>query len=539
MNFRSSLPLRFAMWGGLLISGWLLIAGDPTKTVRTEETKAVAALDRVPADTDVFVHVRVGDILQSPVGKEIVTGLGKQIEPLLKRFEEEFGFSLLNIDQFTLWQPRLADDGGQEAGFLFQTAKPYNADTLRKVWADPKAKADPKVDAIPTRGGFAVHLTDANTFAIMHKALVKDYLQPKPVKVKALENALKIAREKHAVVVGINFASLPAEFFNDGNVFLRPFFPLLKDNRGLIVLDVDKEVRGRIEINCKSADVATDALRSWNLLMQVASDGIDFLTKEGDKDLNFMNPYLKEVQAAIKASKAKTEGSDLHVSAAMKGGVAYSKLVAEIIKAIYGVSEAAQDAQSTNNLKQIGLALHSYHDANGGLPPQTICDKKGKPLLSWRVAILPYIEQENLYKQFKLDEPWDSEHNIKLAEVKVKVFMLPGEKVEKLTLTPYRCFFGNGAAFDRLKMTKLTDFRDGTSNTLMVAEAAESVVWTKPDDLEFSPKKDMKELLRLSRDRITVLYGDGSVRRLNKSVAESTIKLLIQKSDGQVIPQLD
>src|SRR5438045_1511259 len=66
---------------------------------------------------------------------------------------------------------------------------------------------------------------------------------------------------------------------------------------------------------------------------------------------------------------------------------------------------------SSNNLKQIALAFHSFHDTYGGMPAAAICDKAGKPLLSWRVAILPWIEEGALYKQFKLDEPWDSKHN--------------------------------------------------------------------------------------------------------------------------------
>jgi Protein of unknown function (DUF1559) len=70
---------------------------------------------------------------------------------------------------------------------------------------------------------------------------------------------------------------------------------------------------------------------------------------------------------------------------------------------------------STNNLKQIALAFHSYHDATNGLP-SNITDKDGKPLLSWRVAILPYVEESQVYKQFNLEEPWDSATNKKLIE---------------------------------------------------------------------------------------------------------------------------
>src|SRR5439155_13938759 len=106
-----------------------------------------------------------------------------------------------------------------------------------------------------------------------------------------------------------------------------------------------------------------------------------------------------------------------------------------------------------------------------------------------RVAILPYVEEHELYKQFKLDEPWDSEHNKKLLEKMPKVYAPVGVKTRAPHTTFYQAFVGPGAAFEDGMKVKLTNFFDGTSNTLMVAEAAEPVPWTKPDDLPFDPKK--------------------------------------------------
>src|SRR5262249_34008276 len=74
----------------------------------------------------------------------------------------------------------------------------------------------------------------------------------------------------------------------------------------------------------------------------------------------------------------------------------------------------ANRKQSQNNLKLIGLAFHNYLSTYGVFPASASFKKGKKPLLSWRVAILPFIEQEALYKKFKLDEPWDSPHNKKL-----------------------------------------------------------------------------------------------------------------------------
>ncbi|MBV9126015.1 MAG: DUF1559 domain-containing protein, partial [Planctomycetes bacterium] len=78
------------------------------------------------------------------------------------------------------------------------------------------------------------------------------------------------------------------------------------------------------------------------------------------------------------------------------------------------VRRSNERIQSINNLKQIALAFHSMNDTYNFMPPAAICGKDGRPLLSWRVAILPYIEQQNLYNQFRLDEPWDSPTNKKL-----------------------------------------------------------------------------------------------------------------------------
>src|SRR5262249_3522584 len=153
-------------------------------------------------------------------------------------------------------------------------------------------------------------------------------------------------------------------------------------------------------------------------------------------------------------------------------------------------SNVFQRRTSQNNLKQIGLALHNYHDANGRFPPAAICDKAGKPLLSWRVAILPYIEQMALYNQFKLDEPWDSEHKKQFSAVMVKLFTQPGHpNDEPAGTTHYRVFVGGGALFEEKRGVRLTEITDGTSITLMVVEAKGGVPWAKPDELTYSPDK--------------------------------------------------
>ena len=161
---------------------------------------------------------------------------------------------------------------------------------------------------------------------------------------------------------------------------------------------------------------------------------------------------------------------------------------------------AAQRTQSSNNLKQMALALHVYHDTNKHLPPVGLSSRQrgdGKPLLSWRVAILPYIEQGPLFQMFDLNEAWDHPTNQKLISRMPRVYHMPGEPDENLKAgkTHYRTLDGPSTmlapsqrlgpgAWLRAKYS-LGNVPDGTSNTIMIVEASEPTVWTRPDDLVF------------------------------------------------------
>lgn len=199
------------------------------------------------------------------------------------------------------------------------------------------------------------------------------------------------------------------------------------------------------------------------------------------------------------------------------------------------VQLAAQRTRSANNLKQIGLALHNYHDVNGGFPAAAICDRDGKPLLSWRVAILPYLEHEPLYKAFKLDEPWNSEHNQKLLERMPKQYAAVRGNNDNKYDTFYRVFQGGGALFEANKLVGLAKILDGSSNTIMAVEAGEAVPWTKPDVLSFDKSKPLPKLGGLFDGNFHVLMADGSVRMMSKTVDLGLLRKLITKAGLETI----
>jgi prepilin-type processing-associated H-X9-DG protein len=189
-------------------------------------------------------------------------------------------------------------------------------------------------------------------------------------------------------------------------------------------------------------------------------------------------------------------------------------------------------------MKQIGLAMHNYLSATNTFPKPMITDNNGKPLLSWRVAILPYIEQGELYNKFHLDEPWDSPHNKALINEMPPTYVCPSRGNVEPGTTTYRMFVGKGAFSEKDQGTPIAGITDGTSNTIMVVEAAEAVPWTKPDsDLEFDP--DAKPSLYGAGSPhpggFNALFGDGSVRFIKNSIAAQVFRALITRAGGEVI----
>ncbi len=201
-----------------------------------------------------------------------------------------------------------------------------------------------------------------------------------------------------------------------------------------------------------------------------------------------------------------------------------------------GGRHPARRAQCVNNLKQIALAMHNYESANSSLPPAAITDRQGRPLLSWRVALLPYLEEQVLYNKFHLDEPWNSPHNLTLLGEMPPVYACPSDPTRPSGRTNYQVIIDPHSAFrPDFKPVRFADIPDGNSNTLLVVETLQTVPWTAPDDIPAHVATPQFVEFSHHSGGFNASFVDGSVRFLKSSLAPAAFRALITRDGGEVV----
>lgn len=213
-----------------------------------------------------------------------------------------------------------------------------------------------------------------------------------------------------------------------------------------------------------------------------------------------------------------------------------------LMPAIARVREAAARNVASNNAKQIVLGAMNFESAYGSVPGPFIDPREtGGTLpqpasrMSWRVALLPYIEQENVYRGLDLTQPWDSPRNQQLTGVVIKAFGDPEDPAD--ASTRFRCFYDNGALFEsdpkkRVSLNSPVGIPDGIANTLLFAESADRVPWAQFNEWQFDPNAAPPPLGHPKRDGFLVAMADGSVRFVKKSVSPATLRSAVQRADG-------
>lgn len=192
--------------------------------------------------------------------------------------------------------------------------------------------------------------------------------------------------------------------------------------------------------------------------------------------------------------------------------------------------------KSRKNMQAIVIALHSHEATNRRLPPAVVADSSGKPLLSWRVTLLPFIEEGALYQEFKLNEPWDSPHNLALVPRMPKIYLSPYSKVGGEGKTTYQAIKAPGSVLYSPERLDLSNIRDGASNTAIIVEMADekAVIWTKPEDAALDQKP--LEGVHFTTGKVFLLgMADGYVAQVPVDTAAETLRCLYDHKDGKPV----
>ena len=208
-------------------------------------------------------------------------------------------------------------------------------------------------------------------------------------------------------------------------------------------------------------------------------------------------------------------------------------LLALLFPAVQGAREAARRMQCTNNLKQLGLAMHNYHATYGTFPPAYSSDEDGNPMHSWRVLLLPYIEEQTLYERYNFDEPWDGPNNQWLATQMPALYSCPSDGTIQPNMTNYVVIVGDQTMFPGSKALSIPQIIDGIRLTLMLVEIpGDSVNWLEPEDVDVSELVD-RSTQTTHPGGFNAAFADGSVQFISKNAAAQQLPAMATASGGE------
>ncbi|HZT80971.1 MAG TPA: DUF1559 domain-containing protein, partial [Gemmataceae bacterium] len=348
-------------------------------------------LDRIPPASIFTLTVRVADLWGHESAKGVREMFRKQ-PGLAQDFGKLLGAAPADIDRLTLV---MAEPRQHGPVFAVATVKPYDrAKVLRAAVPDAKEeKVKGKYALHANKDHQAVWFVSERAYFVGDPGDLAEVIEMKADGKKGggLDAALKAAAGKHVAVLGVNTQRINEEFANQFPPQAEPYKPLLEARSAVATLDLGKEMTAAARLEFANETAAGEGEKAAKALTEL---GRQFLAKvQGDlgqdKGAAQLVGVLKQAGAALKAARVRKQGAALEAKATIQAEPAV--LAAAALDAVQRIRLAALRIQSTNNLKQLALALHSYHDTYGSFPPAAVYGPDGKPLLSWRVLILPFL----------------------------------------------------------------------------------------------------------------------------------------------------
>jgi hypothetical protein len=564
----ASLATRHAAAGIGVLVLWSTLAAPAFAA----DSKLPADLDLVPRDAAGFFHARAADVWKS----EMLTDLRHLLKHAgvqnLATFEKRCPVPPDTIDRITcimLTPKSLAEpfpDVDPEAVsclVVVRTTKPYARLPLLKALGYREKVYQRQLYHFTEELWSGLYLIDDQTFLVGSEDALIQFLEHRSDSAKTgpLQAALELAAGKHHFVLGLNPASLAKENF--ANAIPQNLQPLMKARSITFTADFDKETQVAVRLDYEKEEQAKTGEKALRAALDMARGALSFpiseLEAKLDKDPKEARPnvgdlpesfgllvaigFMKELDGMMDRAVITQKGTTVHLPAkfsrmysgnsgmlvmlsgvSMMGRIAYSSF-AEVGDVIGG---GPNKDPNEEHLRKLVDAMERYREKHGTYPPAAIADKDGRPVLSWRVAILPYLGEDALYKEFRLDEPWDSLHNKKLIKslpkclTTVRYWRGPKGKTSDLV------FAGENTIFEGMKGQKKDEVAPKTI-LLLQAGANQAVYWTKPADLNVKGDK-VPELFERFGGQVRVILADGTYRTFNKG-EEKTIQELISRKN--------
>jgi hypothetical protein len=387
-----------------------------------------------------------------------------------------------------------------------------------------------------------------------------------------LQAGLQLAGGEHHMVLGLNAQLLAQGPAAQG---VPPQLqPLLNAQVVTAALDLGKETRLDVRVHFSQEEQARAGEKAVQAGLEMARAALANPIQEVERQLFKEQPkgaptglqelpeavgglfalgMLRQFEAELKKVAVTRQGTivraPLTAPSALGGSGAFPVVAFAAISTIghnangtFGLvatkvaSGGDTDKPLEDNLFKLGAAFNKYHADHGHFPAPAITDKSGQALLSWRVALLPYLGEDELYRQFKQDEPWDSLHNKRLLKKMPKVLRDPKQwRMDQPWWTRDLVFTGPGTVFEGTKGIRRADVHDGVDKTLLLVHVPEeqSVYWTKPADLVYSADKPLPTLAPQYAQRFHVVLANGTVRVLKRDIPEKTLRALITRNGGE------
>lgn len=548
-------------------------------------------LELVPPDAVGFIHIRAAELWKSDALADLRRLITQAGTKALQAVDARFVPAPSTIERITVILPATKtiaepfpplDPEAMSALLVVTTSKPFDRTQFLKGLA-PESR--PKKYLTRTyqfleKTWHGLYLVDDRTLVYgSEDALVYlfDHLDRKRA-AGPLDIGLHLAGQRHHAVVALNARQLA-----QGPVAQATppkLQPILHTQTVTAVVDLDQPIFLDVRFHFAKDEQAREgeeAVRaSLDLIRETLTMPIQQVEQQLFKDSKdtptglqalpealgslFALGMFRQVEAELTKIAVKRQGRIVSVPVTAPAALGGNRSVVPAM-AMVAISSMGQNAHGTfsfvaskvasggngvnplekqleDNLSRLGAAFDKHHADHGHFPAAAITDKNGQPLLSWRVALLPYLGQDALYRQFKLDEPWDSLHNKRLLKKIPQVFQDPvNRRYNQPWWTRDLVFTGPGTVFEGSKGLRKSDIPDGLDKTLLLVHVPEeqAIYWTKPADVVYAADKPLPTFTAPFESRFRVVLANGGVRVLNKTIPERTLRALITRNGGEQV----